>query len=595
MPRAVTATVLASLAALALAVAQSRIVARSGPLPIAAAISFAPAAGAEPSNRASIATLVTQAARRGARYIVVPELPLRTPASTTMSGAASWQAESIPGPTTEFFAAHARSLQVWLAISLLEADGNRRYVTTVLLDPDGEIAGRTRKILVREDDDVTRSAVPGPYREVLDAIDTDAFRVGIVAGDDIQSGVPRLAARGARVVLVTAGRPAADSPVTQLAQQIADSHRVALVVAGRCDGRRDTIAPAAAIYRPGASPVTAACEEAAIAPPVTRRMDEWTVPSELGLPRWIPLPTYPTGSAALAELGRRLFVDRNLSSTREVACATCHQPARAFTNAAARGAGVHGHLTARNVPSLLNVAFRPLLQWDGYASSLENFAKYPLSNVHEMRFHYLDAVVEYVRAQPSYARAFAAAIGERPVEFDDVAHALATYQRSLVSGGSPFDRYLYGGDSAAMSPAAVRGLALFRGPAGCATCHRIGKRDALLTDFAYHDLGVGYDIATGRYRDIGLGGISSDDNTGAFLTPSLRNVAMTAPYMHDGSIRALEDVVAFYDRGGAPGRRRRELRPLGLSARERADLVAFLNALTGVARHDDEGRRVVTR
>jgi cytochrome c peroxidase len=480
---------------------------------------------------------------------------------------------------------------VWLALSLFEAAGVRPYVTTVLLGPDGEIAGKTRKILVREEDELTRPAIPGPYREVLDAFDSDAFRVGIVAGDDLQSGVPRLAARGARVILVTAGRPTADSPVIRLAQSLADTTRVTIVVAGRCDGPPAAAAPGA-IYRPGEAPVTAQCGDAAIAPPAASRAGEWTVPSELGLPRWIPLPAYASGTAAVADLGRRLFIDRGLSSTGAVACATCHQPARGFTNAAPRGAGVHGHRTSRNVPSLLNVAFRPLLQWDGYASSLENFAKYPLSNVYEMRFHYLDAVVAYVRAQPSYARDFAAAIGERAIEFDDVAHALATYQRTLVSGRSPFDRYVYGGETGAMPPAAVRGLALFTGAAGCASCHRIGRRDALLTDFAYHDLGVGYDAATGRYRDIGLAGISSDDHAGEFLTPSLRNVAMTGPYMHDGSLGTLEDVVAFYDRGGAAGRRGRALRPLHLSPRQRADLTAFLEALTGVSRYGDDGRRV---
>jgi cytochrome c peroxidase len=295
----------------------------------------------------------------------------------------------------------------------------------------------------------------------------------------------------------------------------------------------------------------------------------------------------------LEELGRRLFTDPGLSSTGTVACSSCHLPDRAFANGDEFGRGVHGRTTRRNPPSLLNVAFRPLLQWDGYASSLENFAKYPLSGHTEMNFHYLDRAADYVRSRFDYRQAFGSLPGRQEIEFDGVARALAAYQRTLLSGNSGFDRYKYGGDQGALSPAAERGHDLFVGRARCATCHSIGPTDALLTDFAYHDLGIGYDASKGRYRDLGLGGISTDEFSGLFLTPSLRNVALTAPYMHDGSLHTLAEVVAFYSRGGNRGARRPEIVPVGLRETEQSDLIAFLESLTGDHAFTRDGRRIV--
>jgi cytochrome c peroxidase len=292
-------------------------------------------------------------------------------------------------------------------------------------------------------------------------------------------------------------------------------------------------------------------------------------------------------------LGRELFFDKGLSSTGTVACATCHQPERAFTNGQAKGVGVHDRKTYRNVPTLLNVAFRPLLRWDGYASTLENFTKYPFSGVREMDFHYLDKVVAELRARPHYAAAFRSAMGAEPIEFEHVARALATYMRTLISGDSAFDRYYYQRDEAALDESARRGLALFTGKAECARCHLIGDRYALFMYFKYHFLGVGYDPEPGASEDIGLGAISTNDLSGFFQTPSLRDVAETAPYMHDGSLATLEEVVEFFDAGGAPRPGRATgLRPLLLTRQEKRDLVAFLRSLTGAQRYSADGRRL---
>jgi cytochrome c peroxidase len=297
----------------------------------------------------------------------------------------------------------------------------------------------------------------------------------------------------------------------------------------------------------------------------------------------------------MVELGRTLFFDKNLSSTGTVSCGSCHQPERAFTNGEEKGTGVYGRKTKRNVPSLLNVAYRPLLQWDGYASTLENFAKYPVSGYTEMNFHYLDKVGHYLQSQPAYVAAFRSAMGVEEVQFDDVARALSAYERALVSGNSPFDRYHYGGDKTALNASARRGLELFTGKALCSNCHVIGERYALFMDSRYHVVGVGYLPEKKEFSDVGLGGISTGDLSGLFLTPSLRNVAETAPYMHDGSLPTLEEVVEFFNRGGIPNASLDPLvKPLFLNEQEKKDLVEFLRSLTGEQRYSAQGHRLTS-
>lgn len=562
-----------------------------------AAIDFAPAPGEAGRNRQELVKLVVEAARRGARYVVTPEL------GTTGSYADGARpehgrplAEPIPGPTTDYFARCAKDLRIWLALSLPEkAEGGGYYLTTVLLDERGQIAARNRKIMVRPEAG-DGPANPGDYRDVLDTVDTGGVRLGVLSGDDIQAGVPRLAARGADTVLITAGWNVKDAARWgEEIRRLSKEYGVNLVVANRRGtAPAGEAGPSGGIYMrsgevlaPGAGAVPGLAQ-AALRQPAGR----WRIEPPLGLPS-VPQPTYEAGSPEIAALGRRLFFDKNLSSTKAVACATCHVPDRAFANGEPKGVGVHGRLTKRNVPSLLNVAYRPLLQWDGYAGTLENFVKYPLSGYNEMDFHYLDEAIEYLRSRPEYVKEFRASVGADPIEFEAVATALATYQRTLVSANSPFDRYYYGRDEAALSAEAKRGLKLFQGRAQCSACHLISDRHALFTDFKYHSNGVGYDARDKSDTDVGLGGISFNDNNGLFITPSLRNVAETRPYMHDGSMKTLEEVVEFYNRGGgnSPHRDPR-LKPLLLSPRERKDLLAFLRSLTGDQQYSADGVRL---
>lgn len=557
-----------------------------------AAIDFAPAPGNAERNRQELVKLISEAARRGARYVVTPELGI---SGAYVDGAQPAlgrpNAEPIPGPTTDYFARCAKELRIWLALSIPEkAEGGGYFLTTVLLDDRGEIVARNRKVMVRHEAG-DGPAIAGDYRDVLDTVDTGGLRLGVLSGDDIQAGIPRLAVRGADTILVTAGWSVQDAARwDKEIRRLSKEYGVNLVVANR----RSAAGPSGGIYMrngealspgPGAVPGLA---QAALRQPAER----WRIEPSLGLPS-VPQPTYQAGNPEIAELGRKLFFDKNLSSTKTIACATCHRPDLAFTNGESKGIGVHGRLTKRNVPSLLNVAYRPLLQWDGYAGTLENFAKYPLSGYTEMDFHYLDEAMDYVRSRPEYVKEFRSVLGADPIEFEAVATALATYQRTLVSANSPFDRYYYGREESALSEEAKRGLLLFQGRAACTTCHLMDDRHALLTDFKYHSIGIGYDTKGKADTDVGLGGISTNDFNGLFLTPSLRNVAETGPYMHDGSMRTLEEVVEFYDRGaGLSPHRDPRLKPLSMSPQEKKDLVAFLRSLTGDQQYSAEGVRL---
>lgn len=548
-------------------------------LPIGIVV-HSPVAGGWKTNAPLLERSIRAAAKDGAKFVVLPELAWLGSLKGYSSTASV--AESIPGTATGKWSALAKELGVWLVSPVVERNSQDGVATLaiVLIDDRGGIAAVRHKVLARqgaEDGPISR----GSFREIQDSADIGGARIGILSGDDVRVGVPRLANRGADVILIASGWLPSDlTPWADLCEELARENHVSLVVTSR--------EPAAAfngLYRPEHEPASAERPWTVFKTPL-RRMP-WRVKSSLGLPSTVPIPSNAPGSDAIAALGKRLFFDRNLSSTGTVSCASCHQPEHAFTNGKPKGEGVFGRATKRNVPSLLNVAFRPLLQWDGYASSLENFAKYPISGVSEMNFHYLDRVCAYLESQPSYRRDFRVAMGVTAIQFEDAAYALATYQRSLISGESPFDLYYYGGKSDALSPEAVRGLALFKGKANCAQCHSIGRDFALFTDFCYHATGVGFNRATGVFDDIGLGGISTGDQSGLFLTPPLRNVAETAPYMHDGSLPTLEAVIELYNEGGIPNPKLDpSIRPLGLSSREKSDLLAFLRSLTGAQKYE---------
>ena len=312
-------------------------------------------------------------------------------------------------------------------------------------------------------------------------------------------------------------------------------------------------------------------------------------------------------------LGRRLYYDPVLSVDNKVACASCHNPAYAFTDRRRFAQGVAKQKAARNAPTLLNAAFSASYFWDGRAPSLEKQAEDPVQNPKEMG-NTLHAVEEKLNADPGYRQEFEKAFGPEPITFSNVEKAIACFERTLVSAGSPFDRYHYGHDDTALSPAARRGLDIFqaKNKGNCASCHGIdnsypqfpfpedsggvGKKKrfvtaaaigneerlAFFTDSKFHNTGVGAD-RHGHYKDRGRYQVThKEEDKGAFKTPTLRNIALTGPYMHDGSLKTLKDVIAFYVRGGNPNPHQDPLiHPLRLTRQERADLLAFLESLTG--------------
>jgi cytochrome c peroxidase len=280
-------------------------------------------------------------------------------------------------------------------------------------------------------------------------------------------------------------------------------------------------------------------------------------------------------------LGRLLYFDPRLSNDRTLSCASCHNPYHGFADPARTSKGLTGKFGMRNSPTVINRLFSKEQFWDGRAEDLEAQAKGPLVNPVEMQMASLDAVVSRVKDTKGYAPLFRKAFGDDQVTIDRVAQAIASYERTVVSGDSPYDRYT-AGDQAAMSASAVRGLALFNGKANCKTCHTGFN----FTDESYHNLGVGM---TAPKPDVGRSDISkADSERGAFKTPTLRNVTLTAPYMHDGSEATLRGVIQLYNRGGVKNPTlSKEIKPLGLTPGEVGDLVAFLEALTADVRDSE--------
>ena len=299
-------------------------------------------------------------------------------------------------------------------------------------------------------------------------------------------------------------------------------------------------------------------------------------PRSLGLDLYRPVPEDNPLTAAKMALGRRLFHEPRLSRTGSLSCASCHDPRRAFTDGRQLAHGVDGRVGARNVPTLVNAAWSASFFWDGRAATLEQQALQPVLNPRELGMM-PDRVLALARS-PAYRPAFVAAFASEPTIFD-VGRALASYVRTIEAGDTPYDRYL-AGDDGALGAAAQRGLVLFNGTARCNSCHA----GALLTDGQFHNTGVAW--RTGELTDEGRARVTHRPaDRGAFKTPTLREVARTAPYMHDGSLSTLHAVVEFYDRGGVgntglDGR----IRPLHLSMVEKSDLVALLQSLSGTIR-----------
>ncbi len=302
-------------------------------------------------------------------------------------------------------------------------------------------------------------------------------------------------------------------------------------------------------------------------------------PAPLGLPP-VDWPDDNPYSAEKAELGRLLYFDNRLSSDETVSCASCHAPDKAFTDGSEVSLGIGKQKGGRSAPTVINRAYSTYQFWDGRATSLEDQAKGPIANPLEMTAQKTadaahEATVKVLRGIPGYVDRFKKAFGTGDITIDHVAKAIATFERTVLSGNAPYDRY-QNGDTKAMTPEQVRGMDVFFNKAACDSCH-LGFN---FTDGSYVNIGIGMDKPR---PDLGRFVVSlRDEDRGAFKTPTLREVEHTSPYMHDGRYRTLEEVVEHYDRGGIPNPQLdRRIKPLHFTPQEKADLVAFLKSLSG--------------
>jgi len=275
------------------------------------------------------------------------------------------------------------------------------------------------------------------------------------------------------------------------------------------------------------------------------------------------------------ELGRFLFFDKRLSKDNTIACATCHMPPLAFTDGQPVSAGIRHQQGGRSAPMAINRAFSKVQFWDGRAATLEDQSVGPFVNPVEHGFADYKEMIEKMNKIEGYKKEFKEVFGG-DITVDKIGKAIASFQRTILSGNSPFDKFDVGGDEKALSPAAKRGLDLFRNKARCTKCHSGFN----FTDEKFHNLGIGFDkdmVDTGRFH------VTKDKNDmGAFKTPSLREISRTAPYMNDGRFVTLMEVVNFYNQGGIKNAFQDPLIiPLELTENEKKDLVEFLNNLSG--------------
>lgn len=354
-------------------------------------------------------------------------------------------------------------------------------------------------------------------------------------------------------------------------------------------------------------------ESASHAPDVVNtNADTLILQPPLGLPP-VPVPHDNPVTPAKIDLGKKLFMDRRLSHNNTLSCAMCHIPEQGFTsNELGTAIGMEGRSLRRNAPTLYNVAYIEQLFDDGREFSLENQVIGPLTHPDEMANPSIGYVIEKIKIMPDYRGLFEEAFEGKGPSVAAMGQAIAAYERSLLSANSPFDRWRYGGDGKAMTSEEIQGYKLFTGRARCASCHTVGEKNALFTDNGFHNTGIGWSrtmnsnkteyrvrLAPGVYvnvkeksihlnsepvqGDVGRYEVTLDPaDRWAYRTPTLRNVALTGPYMHDGSIQTLEEVVEFYDKGGIDNAGKDPLlKPLHLTPAEKSALLAFLRALTG--------------
>lgn len=335
-----------------------------------------------------------------------------------------------------------------------------------------------------------------------------------------------------------------------------------------------------------------------------------TVAPPLGLPN-LTVPADNPLTKEKIDLGRRLFMDRRLSHNNTMSCAMCHVPEQGFTSYELGAAiGMEGRSLRRNSPTIFNIGYHRSFFHDGRELHLEEQVWGPLLTKVEMDMPSIGYVVEKVRQFPEYKGLFETAFGG-PVNSERIGQALASFERTMVSGNSRFDRWFYGKEKTALNSEERKGFQVFTGKGRCSTCHLVGDKHALFTDHKFHNTGIGWErtmfperstyrvqLAPGTFvqvkgsalksfeppiADVGRYEVTIDPkDRWSYKTPMLRNIALTRPYMHDGSLSTLEDVVEFYDKGGIDNENKSPLLvPLKLSKEEKSALVAFLNTLTG--------------
>jgi len=344
-------------------------------------------------------------------------------------------------------------------------------------------------------------------------------------------------------------------------------------------------------------------------------------PAQSTPPLGLPPVIYPADNPQTPEkvaLGDKLFEDKRFSTTGEVSCSNCHAAEKAFTDGPLKvSEGINKLTGTRNAPTVINAAYFDTMFWDGRSPSLEDQALHPFVNPVEMGLKNHDPILKIVRSDPDYVEAFEKVFGKsgEEITMTEVTQAIAAFERTKIAGNSPFDRWYFGGEEDALTPAQKRGFDIFVNKGRCVSCHVIEQTQALFTDNRFHNIGVGINeiqkevpqlageflkaeatlsevdvkvLSDARTSEIGRFAVTRTfDDLGSFKTPTLRNVAATAPYMHDGSKETLLDTVVHYNNGGVTNDGdpvndflSGGIRPLNLTDAEMDDLVAFMEALT---------------
>ena len=336
----------------------------------------------------------------------------------------------------------------------------------------------------------------------------------------------------------------------------------------------------------------------------------------LGLPP-VPIPANNSQTPAKIALGDKLFHDKRFSVDGTVSCSKCHDEKQAFTDGLPVSVGHHGLTGTRNAPTVLNAAYNPSQFWDGREPDLEGQAKQPLINPVEHGLANHKQLLEIIRTDPDYLATFQSVfeVSGKKLTIDHVAQAIASFERTLIAGNSPFDRYYFKNQADALTEAQIRGFGLFIGQGRCVSCHTIEQDHALFTDGRFHNIGIGINqiqqdvprlaqafleaknkggqvdvmvLTDKKSSELGRFAVTDElSQIGAFKTPTLRNVELTAPYMHDGSLKTLKEVMIHYNNGGVNKADEKVndylsggIRPLNLTDPQLDDLVAFMKTLT---------------